>query len=113
SDEDADSTELRRMAEVVRDATARAERLVGSLLLLERTDAAGLAVSESVDLAEVLSRAWHAVREQAEDRDLRVSFATSRAISAGDPALLERIAGNLLENAIKHNVDNGWIEVRT
>ena len=113
SDADADVAELRRMAGVVRDATARAERMVGSLLLLARTDAAGLTVTEQVDLAEVVARAWHAVREQVEARGLRVTYATPRAFSVGDPALLERVAGNLLENAVKHNVDGGWIEVST
>jgi signal transduction histidine kinase len=32
---------------------------------------------------------------------------------SGDPALLERVAGNLLENAVRHNVDGGWLDVRT
>lgn len=113
SDEDADVAELRRMAGVVRDATERAERLVRSLLLLARTDAAGLTVFETIDLADVVERAWQAARDQADNRDLRVSVETPQAFAAGDPALLERVAGNLLENAIKHNVDGGWIEVGT
>src|SRR5699024_10839375 len=113
SDENADAGELRRMAEVVRDATERAERLVGSLLLLARTDAAGLTVFETVELADVVARAWQTVREQAEARHLRVTVDTPSATAVGDSALLERVAGNLLENAIKHNTDGGWIEVGT
>lgn len=35
------------------------------------------------------------------------------AATMGDPALLERVAGNLLENAVRHNVDGGWITVHT
>jgi len=111
SDDDADVAELRRMAAVVRDATERAERLVGSLLLLARTDAAELTVFETIDLADVVARAWQAVRDQAETRALRVTVDTRQVPAVGDPALLERVAGNLLENAIKHNVDGGWIEV--
>jgi len=53
SDPDADEAEYRRMAEVVRAAVQRAEHLVGALLLLARTDAAGLAAREPVDLAEL------------------------------------------------------------
>ena len=30
---------------------------------------------------------------------------------SGDPDLLERIAGNLLENAVRHNTDGGWVEI--
>ena len=113
ADEHADEAELRRMAGVVRDATERAERLVGSLLLLARTDGAGLVAREPVDLAVIVAIAWRAARPDAEKRGLRVEFATQGAPTFGDPALLERIAGNLLENAVRHNVDGGWLDVVT
>ncbi|GAA5114129.1 HAMP domain-containing sensor histidine kinase [Haloechinothrix salitolerans] len=113
ADATADEAELRRMAEVVRTATRRAEQLVGALLLLARTDATGLAVREPVDLGTVLSTAWRAVSEEAEQRGLRVELSAAPAPAVGDPALLERVAGNLLENAVRHNVDGGWITVRT
>uniref|UniRef100_UPI0015F095E8 sensor histidine kinase n=1 Tax=Amycolatopsis pittospori TaxID=2749434 RepID=UPI0015F095E8 len=113
ADEQADEAELRRMAGVVRDATERAERLVGSLLLLARTDGAGLVAREPVDLAVIVASAWRAVRADAEKRGIRAEFATAGAPAFGDPALLERIAGNLLENAIRHNVDRGWLDVVT
>ncbi len=105
--------ELRRMAEVVRAATQRAEQLVGALLLLARTDQIGLAVREPVDLAAVVASAWRATRIEAEQRGLKVEFHTAPAPAVGDPALLERVAGNLLENAVRHNNDDGWISVRT
>ncbi|WP_232376124.1 sensor histidine kinase [Amycolatopsis aidingensis] len=113
ADEQADEAELRRMAEVVRHATERAENLVNSLLLLARTDGAGLASTEPVDLAAVVDSAWRAVRAEARQRELRVELNTVSAPVAGDPALLERVAGNLLENAVRHNLDGGWIEVST
>jgi signal transduction histidine kinase len=31
----------------------------------------------------------------------------------GDRLLLERLAGNLVENAVRHNVDGGWLRVDT
>ncbi|OLT43070.1 two-component sensor histidine kinase [Saccharomonospora sp. CUA-673] len=113
SDEDADEAELRRMAEVVRDATERAERLVSSLLLLARTDGAGLVLTERVDVSEVVQRAWSAVEAEAAGRDLRADLRLTPAATKGDAALLERVAGNLLENAVRHNIDGGWIEVTT
>jgi signal transduction histidine kinase len=113
SDEQADEAELRRMAGVVRDATERAEQLVNSLLLLARTDGAGLMMREPVDLAGLVANAWRAVRLEAEKRGISAEFATAPASSFGDAALLERIAGNLLENAVRHNVDGGWLEVTT
>jgi signal transduction histidine kinase len=113
ADPNADAGELRRMAGVVRDATLRAGQLVDALLLLARTDGMGLGVLERVDLAAVVGSAWQAVRNEADRRHLRTSFACAVAPSAGDPALLERVAGNLLENAVRHNVDGGWLDVRT
>lgn len=110
SDPDADVEELRRMAGVVRSAGERAEQLVSALLLLARTDGIGLAVREPVDLSAVVESAWRATRAEAEARDLRTVFRCVPAFAVGDPALLERIAGNLLENAIRHNHVGGWIE---
>jgi len=113
SDPDADPAELRRMGGVVREATERANQLVGSLLLLARTDGAGLAVKEPTDLAMLVGSAWRAARGEADQRGIEAKFETQPTPVCGDPALLERIAGNLLENAVRHNVEGGWIEVST
>src|SRR2546430_2549149 len=86
--------------------------MVEALMLLARTDGMGVGVAEPVDLGEVVASAWGAVRADAERRGISASFLGDAAPTVGDPALLERVAGNLLENAVRHNVDGGWIEVR-
>lgn len=113
SDPGADTDELRRMAGVVRNATLRAGQLVEALLLLARTDGMGLALMEPVDLAKVVAAAWRPLGADATRRGLTATFHDLHAPVIGDPALLERVAGNLLENAVRHNVDGGWIEVWT
>jgi signal transduction histidine kinase len=113
SDPNADSAELRRMADVVREAAARAERLVEALLLLARTEGVELAVREPVDLTDLVSRALSVVSGEARRRQLRIDCCDKPAFAVGDPALLERVAGNLLENAVRHNVDGGWIVIVT
>jgi signal transduction histidine kinase len=35
------------------------------------------------------------------------------ALVEGDPALLERMVANLVENAVRHNRPDGWLEVTT
>jgi signal transduction histidine kinase len=34
-------------------------------------------------------------------------------LAGGDAALLERVVGNLVENAVRHNVEGGWLAVTT
>jgi signal transduction histidine kinase len=43
--------------------------------------------------------------------DVRTTFAP--APTAGDPRLLERLIANLLDNAIRHNVPEGHVEITT
>ncbi len=113
SDPAADVDELRRMGGVVREATRRADDLVAGLLLLARTEGAGLADVRPVDLADLVGSALAAVRADAGHRGLRIQVHTAPATVRGDPVLLERVAGNLLENAVRHNVGGGWVEVST
>lgn len=113
SDPAADVDELRRMGTVVREATRRADDLIAGLLLLARAEGAALAEVVPVDLAELVAPALAAVRSEAGHRGLRVNVHTAPAPTRGDPVLLERVAGNLLENAVRHNVVGGWVEVHT
>ena len=116
ADPDADVAELRRMGDVVRDATRRADELISGLLLLARSEAPSAvdpAAVRSVDLAAVVVPALAATRAEAKSRGLRVRERRSPAPTSGDPVLLERVAGNLVENAVRHNVAAGWVEVRT
>jgi signal transduction histidine kinase len=116
SDPDADVAELRRMGEVVREATRRADDLIAGLLLLARSEAPSAVdptAVRTVDLADVLVPALAATRAEATRRGLRVRENRMPARTAGDPVLLERVAGNLVENAVRHNVTAGWVEVRT
>lgn len=112
SDPEPTVDDLRRMGEVVRDATRRADRLVGALLVLARTEAQerqGLEVREPVELAEVTGRAVAAV----DSRCVDVSTQLEPAWVSGDLSLLDRLVGNLLENAVHHNVEGGWARLAT
>jgi signal transduction histidine kinase len=113
ADPQADTAELRRMAEVVREATDRADALLSSLLLLARTQARGLAVQRPTDLAELVEPALRAIAAEIEQRRLTVKTEADPAVLYGDPALLERLVGNLVENAVRHNVADGWVRVVT
>jgi hypothetical protein len=116
ADPDADAAELRRMAAVVREATRRADELISGLLLLARSEAPSAvdpAAVRAVDLAEVVLPALAAARAEVARRGLRVREHRAPAPTTGDPVLLERVVGNLVENAVRHNVAAGWIEIST
>jgi len=116
ADPDASVDDLRAAAEVVRDASIRADRLVDSLLLLARSDRLqvdGLPLRERVELPEVAAGALAAVRREAQAKRLQVATSLGPAGVLGDRGLLERLAGNLVENAVRHNVDDGWLRVDT
>ncbi|MBK5305698.1 MAG: HAMP domain-containing histidine kinase [Frankiaceae bacterium] len=114
ADPDASPADLRAAAMVVRDATMRADQLVDSLLLLARSDRLsvdGLPLRERVDLPEVCDRAVSAVQAEAEERRIVLTSSYAPAVVLGDRGLLERLAGNLVENGVRHNVDGGWVRV--
>ncbi len=116
ADPDATTDDLRAAAAVVRDATMRADRLVGSLLLLARSDRLavdGLPLRELVELPDVAAQALAAVTGEVQARGLHVATSYAPAGVLGDAGLLERLAGNLVENAVRHNVDGGWLRVDT
>lgn len=115
-DPGASVAELRTMGEVVREASVRADRLVDALLVLARSEGrsrSGLQEREPVDLAGLVPAAVAAVAAEAAARGLSVSTDTRPAPVEGDPHLLERLVGNLVENAVRHNVDGGWVTVST
>jgi signal transduction histidine kinase len=105
--------DLRRMGEVAREATDRADRLLNSLLFLARTQASGLSVVQEVDLAELVPPALLAVDTERADRQLAVEVTGGPAVVHGDPALLERVVGNLVENAVRHNISGGRVAIST
>jgi signal transduction histidine kinase len=110
ADPDTSPVELRGMAERVRDASARSERLIEGLLTLARSERQ-VRVQEPVDLAAAAEEALAVAAPQLARRGLRVSSALGASPVTGDRALLERMVANLVENAVRHNCDGGWLEV--
>jgi signal transduction histidine kinase len=116
SDPDADLAEYQRMARVVRDASERANRLVEALLVLARSEAQSgrrLVRKAPADLALCAAAALSAMAGEAERMKLRVADELSPAPVVGDPSLLDRLAGNLVENAVRYNHLHGRIWVST
>jgi signal transduction histidine kinase len=116
ADPDADIAEYRRMAKVVRDGSERANALVEALLVLARSEAqAGRRLSRKMptDLSAGVAGALSAMRREADRLGLVVTTSLEPASVVGDPGLLDRLAGNLIENAVRYNHLHGQVWVRT
>lgn len=111
-DPNATSAELRAMGETVRAATVRSERLIDGLLTLARSSAVADR-REPVDLAAAVTLALDQNRSEAKARGVRIDARLAPAVTVGDRSLLERLAANLVENAVRHNEPNGWIAITT
>jgi signal transduction histidine kinase len=107
-----DLDELRAMAESVVQASRRTEALLAGLLILARSQR-GLLRSEPVDLARAVGAAAEAAAPAADDEGVRLTTGLEPATVDGDAPLLERLAANLLENAVRYNRPGGFVRVST
>ncbi|MFJ5155906.1 sensor histidine kinase [Streptomyces sp. NPDC088353] len=108
ADPAADADSLRRVCERVLAAGEHQERLIEALLMLARSER-GLDRREPFDLARVAGR----VLRDGDPRETDVDTALAPAPASGDPRLMERLAANLVDNALRYNVPGGWVRVVT
>lgn len=105
--------DLDEMASTIRDAVDRSSRLIDSLLTLARSE--GPLRQELVALDRLARALIDEADAKAKQRRITVTAAISPSTLLGDPVLLEHLMRNLVENALTHNVEDGWVdlEVRT
>jgi signal transduction histidine kinase len=102
----------RNIAGEVLASNAEQESLIEALLTLA-TSEGGLGQCEPVDLAAVTSGILATRRAEADHFGLRIRAATGPAALDGDLLLTERLVANLVDNAVRHNVAGGHVEVST
>ena len=111
ADPDADAASLRAVCGDLLRTGEQLERLVAALLALAQGQQ-GLSATEPVDLAVLVAEAVTARGSAA--ADLRLRTDVRRAVVArADPTLLASLIGNVLDNAIRYNLDGGQVGVRT
>ena len=112
ADDDASAGELRAMGEALRETIDRCERLIESLLVLARSEAA-TGHEDAVDLAALAGDCITDLRARADEARVEVNPDLRPAWTRGDPALLERMIANLIDNGIRHNEPGGHLAVTT
>jgi signal transduction histidine kinase len=105
--------ELQQLGRTLLATNERSEQLVEGLLLLARSDNQ-IVERKPVDVAEVAERAVDQTRAEAEEKGVEIRGERAPAVLQGNGVLLERIALNLVQNAVRYNVpEGGWVEVTT
>jgi signal transduction histidine kinase len=112
ADPDASTQELREMGEAIRDTVDRCERLLASLLLLARSEAA-TGQEEPVDIAALAADCITDLWARAEEAQIEIRDDLEPAWTTGHPGLLERLIANLVDNGIHHNVPGGFLRIQT
>jgi signal transduction histidine kinase len=88
----------------------RNERLVDGLLTLAETDR-GLVTRAAQRLDAVVADVVETLRASAAAREVTIAAELAPVTVAGETPLLERLATNLVQNAIKYNVPGGRVQV--
>ena len=99
---------LRETCRRVLTASEQQERLIEALLTLARSQR-GLESRTPVDLREVTAEAVRAVPPDG----IEISTELGEASTTGDPAMVERLVANLMQNAIRYNEPDGWVTAWT
>ena len=92
--------------------TSQIETIVSHLLALARNDRGQIPVkSGPVSLSDVVGERWSRLAERAASRGLRTELKLEEAVGEADPALLQSIMDNVLENAVDYSSVPGEIRI--
>jgi signal transduction histidine kinase len=112
ADPGANEASLRAACEELLTCGREHERLLESLLTLASSER-GLNHREPVDLARLVGQVLITPRPDMQRHGLELDTTLEPATVAGDPALIERLMANLVDNAVRYNRPGGRVEVRT
>lgn len=104
--------ELAVMASDIRDAVEHSQRTLDGLLTLARSHA-GSSSQHEIDLADLVAQVVATLRVHATTRDVELRTHLRPTPVTGDLVLLDRMATNLLDNAIRHNEAGGHVVITT
>jgi signal transduction histidine kinase len=109
-DGEPDRAELIAMADDIATAVETSQRTLDALLILARSQACSPRRTP-VDLAEVAAATIADAADRAANGAITLRTDLRPAPASGEPVLLERMAGNLLDNALRYNHAGGHVTV--
>ncbi|MDQ0710075.1 two-component system sensor histidine kinase VanS [Arthrobacter woluwensis] len=113
AESDPDAVDVPHLLRRLREVNTRATGTVEALLALTRAEGSRL-LPEPCDLAELAEESLGSQREELESRRITVLADYGGAPVEGDRVLLAQLVGNLVRNAVVHNLaDGGDLWLRT
>jgi signal transduction histidine kinase len=106
------TSQLEDMAARVRRCIDRAENMIEALLVLAISDQ-GVTSRELLDLSALTEDALELAAPAIARLELTVETDLAPAETTGDQQLIERMVWNLVDNAVRHNHQGGWIRIAT
>jgi signal transduction histidine kinase len=103
---------LRSACEELLELGDRQERLIASLLTLANSQR-GIEHPEPLDLAGITRAVVLARQADADAHGLRLTADLAPAPATGEPSLAESLVVNLVDNAIRHTLPGGRVDVAT
>ena len=93
------------------DEIDRETKIINDLLTLVKTDSQGGEMNfEEKNINEMMETIVKTVTPLAKQRNIDLSYESYREVKADvDSVKLSLAISNLIENAVKYNIDNGWI----
>jgi signal transduction histidine kinase len=110
SDPNATVDTFRRTCRHALEDTEHQEVLIDALLALAQSQR-GIERREPIDLAALTENVLQTHHPELAARGLELDASLGPTVISGDRRLVERLVSNLLENAIRHNVDGGRVAV--
>lgn len=93
-------------------ATNHLSQVQKSLLLLSKIGNKEFSSNEKIDLKEVVLKSIDLFSEAIDMRQIKLSVSLESHWVIADRGLSEIMVNNLLKNSIKHNIENGFINIR-
>ena len=97
---------------IVHDESKRLSKIVEDLFMLARVDAGQFKMNfAEIYVDEIVADCVRSIRTLAEKRQIEIDIKLEETQIRGDEKLLHRLFLNLLDNAVKYNIDGGMISV--
>lgn len=108
------NSEQNHLLESINDAVSRLSRLNQGLLIISKIDNQQFASSDEISIEEVFQKFLCEYEEVIDLKKIAIQTDFQSPILVKmNPILAEILASNLISNAVRHNIENGYIKIST